>query len=662
MRQVDNHPNKLLPIDSPGLVVRSFGDSVAISSVGNGSTVIIGAPNSIFNNHFDQGAAFIFAGVPGLSMFQQAELIDSGGTQDARFGDSVAISGDTAIIGDYKDQYLNIGLGEVYIFHRSGTTWTEQQRFTSPAGKNTDLFDFSVAISGDTVIVGAPGTEVGNISAGAAYIFARTGTVWNLKKKLQPEYELPSAQFGGSVDIWGYTAVIGAKATNNSQGSVYIFEFDGNTWVQQAILTASDGDQDDYFGSSVSINYNTVVIGAPGKDSYKGAVYIFQRIGTTWTQVTKITDADGESIDSFGASVRIRELKVLIGSPSDNVGGNGSQGSVSLYYGDFMSNWSLVSKFTAADGEVFDGFGTSLDFAADGQILVGSPGNDVNDHFEQGSVYVFYPNLQLHKKLSTPNGQANDGFGVSLETSYEGVIIGAPGAYSYRGAAHYFSYDQSQSDWNYEAELTAFDGFPVDNFGLSVTIDGGDDTVIVRAPLADIGGNTDQGAAYVFRHDGTTWTSQQKLIDLNGAANDLFGWSVATNGGYLLIGALNADIAPSFAGKGKQTTNLFGTDQGAVTFYKPVFLVPTAAGVSISGRVQVQTGKAIRKVSVTLTAPDGSTRTIFTNALGYYRFDDISAGETYVISVRHDGFTFNPDSRVINAAENIENIDFTASP
>jgi len=185
---------------------------------------------------------------------------------------SVAISGDTVVVGaNYVDIGGNLNQGSAYVFVRNGATWTQQEKLTAADGTGNDDFGFSVAISHDTVVVGAINDDVGGgFGQGSAYVFVRSGTTWSQQEKLTAGDGVTFDSFGFSVAISGDTVVVGSWFDDIGgefdQGSAYVFVRSGGTWSQQQKLTATDGDSDDHFGVSVGISGDTVVIGAPNDD------------------------------------------------------------------------------------------------------------------------------------------------------------------------------------------------------------------------------------------------------------------------------------------------------------------------------------------------------------------------------------------------------------
>ena len=198
-----------------------------------------------------------------------------------------------------------------------------QRKLTASDADSSDVFG-SVSVSGDYALVGAQGD---NSQAGSAYIFVRSGTTWTQQQKLTASDAASGDLFGSSVSISGDYAVVGARQDNSNAGSAYIFVRSGTTWTQQQKLTASDVVEADSFGISVSVSGNYAVVGAYGNDdagtySNSGSAYIFVRSGTTWTQQQKLTASDAAASDAFGMSVSVSGDYAVVGAYDTNDGAN----------------------------------------------------------------------------------------------------------------------------------------------------------------------------------------------------------------------------------------------------------------------------------------------------------------------------------------------------
>jgi len=352
-----------------------FGLSVAIA----GDSVVISAPRDD-DAGMDSGSAYVFTRT-GTTWMQQGKLVADDAAADDRLGSSVAIFGDTVVVGgDFNDD-AGAESGSAYVFTRTGTTWTQQMKLTADDAAAGDRFGNFVSISGDSVLIAA----VLDNGTGSAYVFTRTGTTWTQQQNLTAGDAAAGDQFGASVSIFGNSVIIGANADDgvgNNSGSAYVFTRTGTTWTQQQKLTASDAAADDTFGSSVSISGDSVVIGSFRDDDAgdrSGSAYVFTRSGTTWTQHPKLTG--GATIrDEFGLGVAISGDNIVIGARLDDIGGiNSGSASVFMRSGGV---WMQQSSFTADDTAGDDRFGLSVAISGDSVVVGARLNNGVenSDH------------------------------------------------------------------------------------------------------------------------------------------------------------------------------------------------------------------------------------------------------------------------------------------
>jgi len=288
---------------SDGAVHDLFGGSVAIS----GDYAIVGAHKdygyAVMVAHKDDGAAsysgsaYIFKR-NGTVWTEQAKITANDGTAHDSFGRSVAISGDYAVVGARLEDGAGEHSGSAYIFKRNGTAWIEQAKITASDGAERDFFGESVAISGDYAVVGAYGDDDTGSQSGSAYIFKRDGTVWAEQAKITASDDAAHDCFGGSVAISGDYAIVGATGNDDAgwhSGSAYIFKRDGTAWTEQAKINASDGAVHDLFGGSVAISDDYAIVGAKGNDDAgdkSGSAYIYM-IGIF------SCDSEGDPKDQF---------------------------------------------------------------------------------------------------------------------------------------------------------------------------------------------------------------------------------------------------------------------------------------------------------------------------------------------------------------------------
>jgi hypothetical protein len=257
-----------------------LGDNFGFSVTIDGGTALIGAPYDDIDTNADQGSAYIFIR-NGTIWIQQAKLTASDGTAGDNFGWSVAVDGDTALVGVRNSDVSAIDQGAAYVFVRSGTTWIQQAKLFASDAVSADVFGWSVALSGDTALVGAQWANINGVhDQGAAYVFVRSGATWTLQQRLLAPDGAADDHFGVSVALDGDTALIGADyddvETNTNAGSAYVFVRSGTTWAQQNQFTGDSADQ--YFGRSVAIDNDTAVVGLPGISQ----VNLYVRSGTTW--------------------------------------------------------------------------------------------------------------------------------------------------------------------------------------------------------------------------------------------------------------------------------------------------------------------------------------------------------------------------------------------
>ena len=197
--------------------------------------------------------------------FSQTKIVDGDAAAVDCFGTSVSISGDTALVGAYQDDDAGSDTGSAYVFVRSGDTWTQQAKLTASDAAAGDFFGYSVSVSGDTAIIGALRDDDAGSGSGSAYVFVRSGTTWTQQQKLTASDAAGEDQFGISVSIDGDTALVGAYDDDDAgamSGSAYVFVRSGDTWTQQQKLTASDAAAGDFFSYSVSVSGDTALVGA----------------------------------------------------------------------------------------------------------------------------------------------------------------------------------------------------------------------------------------------------------------------------------------------------------------------------------------------------------------------------------------------------------------
>jgi len=364
----------------------NFGRSVQIS----GDTALVGA----WAADSRQGSAYVYARSSRSGTWtQQAKLKHFDGQADDRFGLYTALDGDTAVVGAPRADNGDItDSGAAYIYVRNSGAWTMQQKITADDGAANDKFGTALSVSGDTVVLGSiVKCAGGDTGCGAAYVYVRAGTSWTLQQKLTASDSHPGSYFGFEVKVDGDTVVVGANGGHPTHspelttGSAYVFVRSGTTWTQQQKLTADDGGEGDYFGRSVGISGDNLVVGA-SRNEGKGAAYFFIRSpGAEWTQVQKVTDASGGLGELFGMEVALSGDSALIGATA----GNDGKGHAYVYVRD-GGTWVEQKQFVAFDGAMDDQFSRDMDISGD-MVLVGSPADDKPTHNgpRTGSIHVY---------------------------------------------------------------------------------------------------------------------------------------------------------------------------------------------------------------------------------------------------------------------------------
>lgn len=343
---------KLIPSD--GIGVASFIKTAAIS----GDTVVIGGSSATINSNASQGAAYVFVR-SGTTWTEQLRLTASDGAAQDQFGRSVSIDGNTIIAGSANDDIgSNTDQGSAYIFVQQSGVWTEQAKLLANDGAANDLFGVTVSVNANTVAVSKGLFSPSAIPA--VYVFARSGTIWTQQDKLSVcEPSASVCSFGRqSLAISGDTLITSNPGANNgsntAQGAAYVFVRSGTTWSQQQKLIANDGQADSNFGNTVAIEGDTVVVGAFALNVRPGAAYVFTRAGAIWTQEQKLQDTIGTG-DAFGESVSLSGNTILVGFARDTVNGNTHQGSAYVFVAPNPIN---TIQFDAANYTVGEG-GTS---------------------------------------------------------------------------------------------------------------------------------------------------------------------------------------------------------------------------------------------------------------------------------------------------------------
>lgn len=524
-----------------------FGSAVAI----DGDTVLVGTDLADISPAVP-GRAHVFVRA-GSSWSHQAELTAADGEPKDQFGSSVALSGDTAVVGAYADDTAaGLGAGSAYVFVRAGTAWTQQAQLTAPAAQPQDQFGVAVAIDGDTVVTGADrDVTAGGPEAGSAFVFVREDMAWPQQAYLQPATVATLDRFGWSVAVDGDTAVVGTFGDDTGSGSdagkAYVFVRNGSSWSQQAQLEAPDGADGAFFGYRVAVSGDTALVTAfeasPGGRFSAGSGYVFVRNGTTWTQQAKLVAADAVNGDRLGLSAALEGDTAVLGALTDGSVADPDSGSVYVFTRSGTA-WTQQARLNAPDPHGRPEFGLAV--AIDGDLLVAGATGDDTAAANAGAAYVFTRSgtvWTLQQRLLAGDSASGDRLGTAVAADGNTVLVGAgfdnTPAGSQAGSAYVFV--RTGGTWTQQARLAAFDGAANDQFGTAVALRG--NVAIAGAPAQDSPRGFDSGAAYVFVRGGTTWTQEAKLFAPDGMPTDRFAAAVALSGSTAVFGAPQDDAA-----------------------------------------------------------------------------------------------------------------------
>ncbi len=508
------------------------------------------------------------------------------------------------------------GSGAAYVFSRPDGGWANPYivtKLTAPEFDGQIGFGTSVSMSGDAVLVGAPGTRYLD-KAGEVFIFpipTEEGEIFGEPVRLSDPHGGIGDSFGGVVSAGGNSVAIGALESDDHGldfGAVYLFSEPTEGWKYTpgpknytAKLLSPDSDMGGLFGVSVSAIDSAIAVGAPDllKDSSEGTAYVFARSSGNWlsdVDTVQLTPPDEDESHGFGWSVSMTLDTVAVAAP--RFYDDSRQGAAYLYTkpdGGWASA-SEAAKLTPPPGEDGKFFGSSVSVNA-GTAVVGAVGDQ--DEGDPGSAYLFmranggpWRSTSHGIKLGSPDEEDSSLFGWSVAITGDTLVVGMP---SEEGPGAAYLYTKPRDGWAFVADpvkLTSPGATPVDMFGASVAISG--DTVVIGA--AGFGSVPLHGAAYVFTKPADGWASTSdaaKLMPEFGESGDWFGWSVAVRGDTVVVGAQNNSTAPA-----TNAAYLFSRpDGGWVSVSAPPFEVAVAGSVD-SGEFEVSVAIARKTVVI----------------------------------------------------------------
>ena len=372
-----------------------FGWAVAI----DGDTAVVSA----FADYDNRGAAYVYERTD--AGWQQVSKLTAYDGMDGDNGDflgiSLAVSGDTVVLGAALDDNENgTDAGAVYVYVKPEGGWpaamTETKKLIAPAKGAGRGFGTALALKGDTLVVGSPGKD-DSLIPGEVFVFQGSGTSWNLKATLSVDGLNGSDSYGAALDYDGQTLVVGAFGQDKLKGAVYVYQKPAGGWsdkMADAVLRADDGQANDFFGGSVAVDGDTILVGANGDDddgNKSGAVYVFERSGGKWNSdpVQKLTASDAKPVGNFGYAVDLAGSSAVIGASHPN-----DQAADTVYlFTRLGSQWKEKGNLTDPDAKVNSKFGFSVAIDGNGStILAGAIGADADSTREKedaGAAYLF---------------------------------------------------------------------------------------------------------------------------------------------------------------------------------------------------------------------------------------------------------------------------------
>jgi hypothetical protein len=358
------------------------------------------------------------------------------------YGSGVSIHKDTLCIGAYRADPGGIAdAGSVYVYVRDGMgVWSFQQKLFASDGLTLDWFgSYGIAVYDDMVLVGAHHDHIDVADAGSVYVFTRTDSTWYEQTKLSAAVRVANDYFGYAVSLYGNVALIGSYLANvvgTDSGSAFVFSFTEGTWSAGVQLMCSDSSAGDEFGLGVALSVDTGVVGSRKQDPDRGidagSAYVFVTNGTWWSEQAKLTAPDGLGGDYFGQSVDIYADTVVVGAYLDHAIWAESSaidvGSAYVFVRDSSSVWSMQAKLTASDGAASDQFGVRLAVFGDSVVVGARYDDDIAS--ATGSAYVFErigSTWREYSKVAAVTGEAvaNSEFGRWLDVYDNDVIIAA---------------------------------------------------------------------------------------------------------------------------------------------------------------------------------------------------------------------------------------------
>jgi hypothetical protein len=376
-------------------------------------------------------AAAPFAAAETPRKLPDASLVALDAASGDRFGDAVALEGSRAVVGSTYDDDHGTNSGSAYVFERAGGVWTQAAKLTASDGNFEDWFGAAVALSGDTIAVGASQDDDGGLlSSGSVYVFERSGSAWVETAKLHASDHAFNTEFGVSVALQADTLVVGAQRAGGNHGAAYVFERAGGAWTEVARLAPPTLEVNDLFGVSVALDGDRLAVGA---QSYNvpvvdgGAVFVYERNGGLWSPTSTLVASDGKKNDRFGHSVALDGARILVGADNDELPLWTGAGSAYVFEIS-AGSWSETAHLSSPDASNVEYFGNSVALQGD-RALIGCVQDLDVPTLRAGAAYLFELGTggwtPRFKAVSTVPSKSED-FGDAVALDGDFALVGEP--------------------------------------------------------------------------------------------------------------------------------------------------------------------------------------------------------------------------------------------
>ena len=424
--------------------------------------------------------------------------------------------------------------GAIYLFEESGGSYASSARLGLTTPVAGSLLGVSLALSEDLLVAGAAGALTGDVAVGAAYLWRRDGAGWTGETRLDRSGGQRLDRFGSAVAVGDNLVAVTAPYADGGSpdtGSVTLFEDQGETWVERAVVQLPSAGEADRFGSTVALTQSELLVGAPALDQgaiNSGAVVVFGLGPQNPDEVARLTGASTSFGYAFGFAVAMDGDLLAVGVPFEEVDGLTTAGAVHLFAAD-GGQWTRTARLTSPSPTAGEQLGVSVDLSGD-TVVAGAWSNDTVAE-DAGAAYVFSSSGGVWSHVQTllpAAGRPFDFFGTSVAVDGSTLVVGSA------GGSRATVYDRSGLTWTETQELEPFPRPSGDYFRAPVALDG--DTIA-------LGGRQDPDgpSAFVYARQGDQWSPQQRLESPLGADNPSFGDPVAVDGEHLVVGAPTSD-------------------------------------------------------------------------------------------------------------------------